>query len=91
MRCLSICNVEKSEKSESPRAPKGLNHCLNTVAFDLRARANPRSVAIKRSSMPKCFPPISTVRGYLDAWRDSRLLTTINHLPARERSSPVGD
>jgi len=30
--------------------------------------------------LPKCFPPISTVRGYFYAWRDSRLLTTINHL-----------
>ena len=30
--------------------------------------------------LPKCFPPVSTVRGYFYAWRDSRLLTTINHL-----------
>jgi putative transposase len=30
--------------------------------------------------LPKCFPPISTVRGYFYAWRDSGLLTTINHL-----------
>ncbi|CAN5544519.1 hypothetical protein BH10PLA2_BH10PLA2_37050 [soil metagenome] len=30
--------------------------------------------------LPKCFPPISTVRGYFYNWRDSGLLTTINHL-----------
>ena len=30
--------------------------------------------------LPKCFPAISTVRGYFYAWRDSRLLTRINHL-----------
>ena len=30
--------------------------------------------------LPKCFPPASTVRGYFYAWRDSGLLTTINHL-----------
>jgi putative transposase len=30
--------------------------------------------------LPKCFPPVSTVRGYFYAWRDSGLLTTINHL-----------
>ena len=28
--------------------------------------------------LPKCFPPISTVRGYFYDWRDSGLLTTIN-------------
>ena len=39
--------------------------------------------------LPKCFPPISTVRGYFYAWRDSGLLTTINHLlvmTAREQA-----
>ena len=30
--------------------------------------------------LPKCFPAISTVRGYFYAWRDRRVLTTINHL-----------
>lgn len=30
--------------------------------------------------LPKCFPAISTVRGYFYAWRDSGLLATINHL-----------
>jgi transposase len=30
--------------------------------------------------LPKCFPAISTVRGYFYAWRDSGLLTAINHL-----------
>ena len=30
--------------------------------------------------LPKCFPPISTVRGYFYTWRDSGQLTTINHL-----------
>ena len=29
--------------------------------------------------MPKCFPAISTLRGYFYAWRDRGLLTTINH------------
>jgi len=32
--------------------------------------------------LPKCFPAISTVRGYFYAWRDSGLLTTINHAAA---------
>jgi putative transposase len=32
------------------------------------------------SSIPKCFPPVSTVRGYFYAWRNSGLLTMINHL-----------
>jgi putative transposase len=39
--------------------------------------------------LPKCFPPVSTVRGYFYAWRDSGLLTTINHLlvmTAREQA-----
>jgi transposase len=39
--------------------------------------------------LPKCFPPVSTVRGYFYAWRDSGLQTTINHLlvmTAREQS-----
>ena len=30
--------------------------------------------------LPKCFPLISTVRGYFYSWRNSGLLTTINHL-----------
>ena len=30
--------------------------------------------------LPKCFPAVSTVRGYFYAWRDGGLLTTINHL-----------
>ena len=30
--------------------------------------------------LPKCFPAISTVCGYFYAWRNSGLLTTINHL-----------
>jgi putative transposase len=30
--------------------------------------------------LPKCFPPISTVRGYFYAWRNSGLLATINHI-----------
>ncbi len=30
--------------------------------------------------LPKCFPPVSTVRGYFYAWRNSGLLATINHL-----------
>ena len=30
--------------------------------------------------LPKCFPAISTARGYFYAWRDTGLLTTINHL-----------
>ena len=30
--------------------------------------------------LPKCFAPVSTVRGYFYAWRDSGLLATINHL-----------
>jgi putative transposase len=39
--------------------------------------------------LPKCFPPVSTVRGYFYAWRDSGLLATINHLlvmAAREQA-----
>ncbi len=39
--------------------------------------------------LPKCFPPISTVRGYFNAWRDSGLQTTINHrllMIAREQA-----
>ncbi len=39
--------------------------------------------------LPKCFPPVSTVRGYFYAWRDSDLLATINHLlvmTAREQA-----
>ena len=39
--------------------------------------------------LPKCFPATSTVRGYFYAWRDSGLLTTINHLlvmAAREQA-----
>jgi putative transposase len=39
--------------------------------------------------LPKCFPAISTVRGYFYDWRDSGLLTTINHLlvmAAREQA-----
>ena len=39
--------------------------------------------------LPKCFPPVSTVLGYFYAWRDSSLLTTINHLlvmTAREQA-----
>lgn len=30
--------------------------------------------------LPKCFPPVSTVRGYFYARRNSGLLATINHL-----------
>jgi putative transposase len=30
--------------------------------------------------LPKCFPVISAVRGHFYDWRDSGLLTTINHL-----------
>ena len=39
--------------------------------------------------LPKGFPPVSTVRGYFYAWRDSGLLATINHLlvmTAREQA-----
>ena len=39
--------------------------------------------------LPKCFPQVSTVRGYFYAWRNSGLLTTINHLlvmTAREQA-----
>ena len=39
--------------------------------------------------LPKSFPPVSTVRGYFYAWRDSGLLATINHLlvmTAREQA-----
>jgi transposase len=39
--------------------------------------------------LPKCFPPISTVRGYFYVWRDGGLLTTINHMlvmTAREQA-----
>jgi len=39
--------------------------------------------------LPKCFPPVSTVRGYFYAWRDSSLLATINQLlvmTAREQA-----
>jgi len=42
--------------------------------------------------LPKCFPPISTVRGYFYDWRDSGLLTTINHLlvmTARQQSNTM--
>jgi putative transposase len=31
-------------------------------------------------ALPKCFAPVSTVRGYFYAWRDRALFTTINHL-----------
>ena len=40
-------------------------------------------------ALPKCFAPISTVRGYFYAWRDGALLATINHLlvmAAREQA-----
>ena len=30
--------------------------------------------------LPRCFPPVSTVRGYFYAWRNSGLLVAINHL-----------
>ena len=40
--------------------------------------------------LPKCFPPISTVRGYFYAWRDSGLLTTINHLLAMTAREQAG-
>jgi hypothetical protein len=36
--------------------------------------------ANQRCRTPKSFPPISTVRSYFYDWRDSGLLTTINHL-----------
>ena len=28
--------------------------------------------------LPKCFPPVSTVRRYFSVWRDTGLLQTIN-------------
>jgi putative transposase len=31
-------------------------------------------------ALPKCFPPVSTVRSYFYAWRDRALFATINHL-----------
>ena len=31
-------------------------------------------------ALPKCFPPVSTIRGYFYAWRDSALFAAINHL-----------
>ena len=48
--------------------------------------------------LPKCFPAISTARGYFYAWRDTGLLATINHLlvmvarqqAGREASPSVG-
>ena len=40
--------------------------------------------------LPKCFPPISTVRGYFYGWRDSGLLTTINHLLAMTARQQAG-
>jgi putative transposase len=40
--------------------------------------------------LPKCFPPISTVRGYFYNWRDSGLLTTINHLLVMTARQQVG-
>jgi transposase len=30
--------------------------------------------------MPRCFLPVSTVRGYFYAWRNSGLLAAINHI-----------
>ena len=40
--------------------------------------------------LPKCFPPVSTVRGYFHAWRDSGLLTMINHLLAMTARQQAG-
>ena len=31
-------------------------------------------------ALPKCFPPVSTVRSYFYAWRDRALFAAINHL-----------
>ena len=31
-------------------------------------------------ALPKCFPPVSTVRSYFYAWRDTALFSTINQL-----------
>jgi putative transposase len=30
--------------------------------------------------LPRCFPPVSTVRGYFYSWRNSGLLAAINHI-----------
>lgn len=30
--------------------------------------------------LPRCFPPVSTVRGYFYAWRNNGLLAAINHI-----------
>ncbi|NDV89568.1 IS5 family transposase [Aurantimonas aggregata] len=40
-------------------------------------------------ALPKCFPPVSTVRGYFYDWRDRGLFASINHLlvmAAREQA-----
>jgi putative transposase len=37
-----------------------------------------------------CFPPVSTVRGYFYDWRNSGLLTTINHLLVMTARHQVG-
>lgn len=40
--------------------------------------------------MPKCFPPVSTVRGYFYAWRNSGLLAAINHILVMTARQQVG-
>lgn len=40
--------------------------------------------------LPKCFPPVSTVRGYFYAWRNSGLLVAINHILVMTARKQVG-
>ena len=40
--------------------------------------------------LPKCFPPVSTVRGYFYRWRDSGLLAAINHILVMTARQQVG-
>ena len=61
-----------------PRARDGgrlRTTCLRTVIDAILYIA---SIGCAWAMLPKCFPPISTLRGYFYAWRDSGLLTTIN-------------
>jgi transposase len=40
--------------------------------------------------LPRCFPPVSTVRGYFYAWRNSGLLAAINHILVMTARQQVG-
>ena len=80
----------RADRTDVPAARSGARPRTTCLRAGMETILYVASSGCAWRMLPRCFPPISTVRGYFYAWLNSGLLATINQLLVMTAREPAG-